>query len=385
MVTQKTIAELLGISQPTVGAVLGKHASTSKIGVSPELREKILATAKELGYRPNLFAQAMNGTRTGVIGVILYTSGMGNTSPQEVSLCHEIEKAGYRSMVVRAIRGNNAKEGGAYFQHAVDQMLDLRVDGVMVAYGTSYVPDSELQRMIRAGVPVVTVSGDLHEGIDHIAVDVEAGMDLMLSYLLSLGYRRILLGDNPPFNNPDHLQRFRYADVRRASFLRWMERQRIEVLHLGCIDQEQPEIPKRFSRRGKKAFAIVAGVQIPAIGPQEFDVGATLVREVVRHQLPVDAILLRNDFALQGALAGAQQLGLNIPHDYGMVGHDGVIWGQFGPSPFTTIHLPYHEIASKALELLLTRMETASQEPYEAGFYKMPGLLIAGATTRHIG
>ncbi len=66
--TMKSIAEELGVSRSTVSFVLGGEAERRRI--NSETAQRILQRAKELGFRPNYFAQALNNRKTGAIGLV---------------------------------------------------------------------------------------------------------------------------------------------------------------------------------------------------------------------------------------------------------------------------------------------------------------------------
>ena len=66
--TMKSIAEELQISRSTVSFVLAGEAERRRI--NPETASRILERARELGFRPNYFAQALNTRKTGAIGVV---------------------------------------------------------------------------------------------------------------------------------------------------------------------------------------------------------------------------------------------------------------------------------------------------------------------------
>ena len=61
-VTIKDIAEYTGVSYATVSRTLN-HLS----GVSPVTRDKVLAAAEELGYRPNILARSLKTNKTNTI------------------------------------------------------------------------------------------------------------------------------------------------------------------------------------------------------------------------------------------------------------------------------------------------------------------------------
>ena len=64
MVTQAQIAEKLGISRQLVTFALAGYPQVAKVS-----RERIQATALEMGYRPNPHARALKQQKTGIIAL----------------------------------------------------------------------------------------------------------------------------------------------------------------------------------------------------------------------------------------------------------------------------------------------------------------------------
>src|ERR1700746_3373026 len=72
-VTLKTIAEHLSLTPGTVSAALNNSSAARSI---PEhTKQRILAAARELNYRPNFFARSLRLQRTYTIGVIAEVIG----------------------------------------------------------------------------------------------------------------------------------------------------------------------------------------------------------------------------------------------------------------------------------------------------------------------
>jgi len=67
MVTQAQIAEKLGISRQLVTFALAGYPQVSKAS-----RQRILAAALEMGYRPNPHARAMLRKKTGIIALCIH-------------------------------------------------------------------------------------------------------------------------------------------------------------------------------------------------------------------------------------------------------------------------------------------------------------------------
>lgn len=66
MITMTEIAKLTRVSQPTVSRVLNGN-----MNVAPEIRERVLACAKEHDYQPNALAKGLQGSKTHLLGVLL--------------------------------------------------------------------------------------------------------------------------------------------------------------------------------------------------------------------------------------------------------------------------------------------------------------------------
>jgi DNA-binding LacI/PurR family transcriptional regulator len=77
-VTLKAVAAHVGLSAGTVSAVLNDAPSAKHI--PKPTRERIIAAARKLDYRPNFFARSLRKQRTFTIGVIAHEIGDGYSS-----------------------------------------------------------------------------------------------------------------------------------------------------------------------------------------------------------------------------------------------------------------------------------------------------------------
>jgi LacI family transcriptional regulator len=90
--TMKSIARELGVSRSTVSFVLSGGAEEHRI--HPDTARKIIERARELNFKPDYFARALNTRKTGAIGVVFpdvhesYMSEMVR-GIDEVFACHD--------------------------------------------------------------------------------------------------------------------------------------------------------------------------------------------------------------------------------------------------------------------------------------------------------
>src|SRR3954451_5937910 len=108
--TLATIAEAVGVSRMTVSNAFNRPDQ-----LGPELREKILAKAQELGYSgPNPVARTLSRGRTGSVGVILDAPlTIAFSDPAAVQLLHGVatvcEERGLGMTLVPRITGKDGE------------------------------------------------------------------------------------------------------------------------------------------------------------------------------------------------------------------------------------------------------------------------------------
>ena len=64
--TARQLAERLGVATSTITRAFDEHSR-----ISDELRQRILALADELGYRPSAIARSLNRRRTGIVALVM--------------------------------------------------------------------------------------------------------------------------------------------------------------------------------------------------------------------------------------------------------------------------------------------------------------------------
>lgn len=195
MATIKEIAELAGVSRGTVDRVLNNRGS-----VNPDTAEKIRAIIRQLGYKPNPAGIALAAQKKKyLIGIILFSRKnpfFDDVMQGFSDKAEELSLYGCQISVKRV----------AY--HPEAQLSAIRAclkEGVRGLILTPYNDDSireELNKLIRSGIPVITVNSDAegvrrltYVGSDYYNSGQAAGalMKLVTSGPVRLG---IINGDN---------------------------------------------------------------------------------------------------------------------------------------------------------------------------------------------
>lgn len=186
-VTIRDVARHAQVALGTVSRVLNDHST-----VEPTIRAKVLATIKELGYRPNAVARSMRGAGKSV-GIVVSS----NTAPLFAQMVGEAEKilwaAGY-TVTFASTDGDIDKDVAI-----LDVLRSYRAAGLITA------PSSEEDPTIRAaladfGAPVVLWERTI-ANYDCIVSDQGGGLRQAMNFLLRQGHKKICLLTVPPSVN----------------------------------------------------------------------------------------------------------------------------------------------------------------------------------------
>ena len=185
MITRNDVARHAGVSAAVVSYVVNDGPRP----VAAATRERVVASMRELGYRPNAVARSLKTQRTGVLGLIMPDTA----NSYFAQLLREIELAATQrglALLVANSLGDPDREQS--YAHA---FLDRRVDGIALVCAD---PGTSVVRLVRdAGVPFVTVDRDTTAAASGVRVDNAAGGELATRHLIGHGHRRIAVLRGP--------------------------------------------------------------------------------------------------------------------------------------------------------------------------------------------
>ncbi len=309
-ITQKELAERLGLSPATVSLVLNRSSNSDSI--PQRTKDLIFATAQKFNYRPNFLARSLRTRRTYTVGVIV----------PEIS-------EGYNATVLSGIEDYLLQEGYFFFvtshRHRSELIeeypktfLDRGVDGI-IAVDTPW--------NHKLPVPVVTVSGhNSMDGVTNIVVNHQRASHLALAHLVELGHRKIAFLKGQDFSSD--------TEIRWRSNLDAAARLGIRIS------------PK-----------ITAQLQEDSPSPQ---VGYEVTKKLINSREPFTAILAFNDVSALGAIRALFEAGLRVPEDVSVVGFDDIQSAEFQHPGLTTIRQPLRKMGKTAAEVVLRGVRTPS-------------------------
>ena len=326
--TQPTIhdvAALSGVSKTTVSNVIRGVGR-----VSGTTRQRVLESARTLGYRPNGLARNLVRRRSDTIGVVV--GDLANTFYAELvkMLERRASDEAYTTMVCNT-------DGNLELETArIEALLERTVSGVvMLQFSGDQAVLDELQS---AAIPVVVVSC-WEERVDCVAVDDRAGMALAVDHLCALGHRRIAFASGPLIEDATRRIRFAgYEDRMRA------EGREPEQVTSEMWDESAPGYPDAL-------------------------------RELVLGDDPVTAFAVANDLMAVRLMDALESAGLRVPEDVSVVGFDGIDLGANSRIGLTTVAQPRAELARRGLDLLVARMTAGTDAPAPRGV-RLPPVLV---------
>ncbi len=180
-VTLKTIADALGISRTTVS-----NAYNRPDQLAPELRERILAKAAELGYAgPDPAARRLRSGRTDTVGILLAGG---------VAQAFEDPAAG---LLLRGIA--RAVEAAGLALLFVPEHGDGVRGAVVGALAVCSLPAEHagVQAALERRLPLVVVDEPRLPGHAFVGVDDRSGARRAAEHVLSLGHRRVAVVCEP--------------------------------------------------------------------------------------------------------------------------------------------------------------------------------------------
>ncbi|MGM5057862.1 LacI family DNA-binding transcriptional regulator [Rhizobium leguminosarum] len=305
----REVAKLAGVSTGTVSRILNDHPS-----VTNELRARVTAIIKDLGYTPDPSARSMRGKVSRLIGIVIPDL----TNPFFAELVQSAEQAaanhGYNIIVMTSF-DHAAKEADR-----IKQLTSRKVDGIML------VPSNDFHTLkLPKGLPIVVVDR-LMPGYSGIAADHRNGVRLGVEHLLQLGHRRIGFISGPSHSVP--------ANDRLRGYL-------------DAIEQA-----------GEQADGTrMAGPPLIAEAAFDYESGRSAGNYLLaraRNERPT-AIFASSDQQAIGCMRAAHDLGIPIPAALSILGFDGIPLASMTTPRLTTVKQPIQDIAAAAVAVLLNK------------------------------
>lgn len=301
-VTAKDVAKFAGVSQSSVSRVYFKGAA-----VSEKTRQKVLAAAEELGYRPNEFARSLITNRTKIIGLVM--KGVQNPFyPQVLSLfTSEFKKWGYSVLFVHT---NNEE----IQDEDVETLLNYNVAGVIITDATMSLKVAKSFK--KNEIPLVFFNRKIHtEDFYSVSCNNLSASRQIAEFLILKGSSSMVY----------------LAGNEQTSTSRERERGFTEILSLKEVTYQK--YSSDFTYEG----------------------GYNTAMEIMKNGVP-SAFFVANDIMALGVLDALRKRGIQIPGQTRVIGFDNIEMASWLAYQLTTWEQPIHKMVEITVNYLLNEM-----------------------------
>ncbi len=332
--TLKDVAKASGCSFQAVSAILGARAHE----FSAELRQRVVAAADRLGYRPNASARSMRTGRTGCVAVLKGTHP-SHSSLSETMLGAMVAALDRRGQHLAILELDDERLTSPELFPKI--LREAMADGLLIKYDT-LIPPLLIELVRRFAIPAVWINS--RQGRDCVRPDDRAAGERAARHLMALGHRDIAYADlayelDDPTTHYSALDR---CAGHRAALAEAGLRERLLA-----------------DRRDAAAEGRLAACERLLAAPGR-----------------PTAIIAANAWTALPLWHAALRLGLSVPRDLSLICLDARVQDQLG-APMTQLLVPEYEVGVAAVEMLDARL----RDPRAAASERViPFQLIAGAT-----
>lgn len=324
--TASDVAKLAGVSRSAVSRAFTEGAS-----VAPDTRQKIMAAAFTLKYRPNQLARSLM-TRRSMIVALAITHLDNQFYPALVQHISEmLGAAGYRLLLY-------ITHGDVRDEPLLDELLRFGVDGLILASsGTTATLLAECEAV---GLPVVLMNNaEPGIAVPRVTGDNLRGSATVARFLLAAGHRR-----------------FAYL---------------AGIAGISTSDERLA---------GYRGALLAAGMSAPQVIAGHFDFARSAAATLALLRAPdrPDALFCANDHMAFAALEAVREAGLEAGRDISIVGFDNVTVGQWSSLALTSYSQPVEPMAAAVIDLLSACFKAGVAEAPRI----VPGELVVRGTAR---
>jgi DNA-binding LacI/PurR family transcriptional regulator len=309
-VSSVDVARLAGVSRSAVSRTFSNNGYVSEV-----TRTKVLQAAKELGYRVNHLARSLNRQRSDLIGLVVADLENPFRSQQVNDLSEAILAKNYRPFLIPTSAGRDSTQ-------VIEMLMHYCVSGVIITSDTP--PEDIYKNCIEQSVPVVLINKkDKYPQVDRVICDNKKGISLLVE-----------------------------AYVQRA------------CKQIAIISSEATSYSIQTREALFKELAAKAGMETYSILGQNHDYqgGLEAANTLVDQANLPDGIFCCNDYLALGVIDQLRELiGYKQVENIPIAGFDDMLQASWKSYQLTTIRQPTQDMASQAINLLVSRIGDPEQ------------------------
>lgn len=333
-VTIRDVAKRLHLSITTVSRALDGYND-----VAAKTRERVIRTAREMGYVPSRAARQLRRQRADTIGYVIPAHAPHFTDPffaEFIAGLGDAAASRHLDLLISTAPPDTESERAIYMRWIQSQ----QVDGIILS--RMRLKDWRVKYLAQNNFPFVA-HGHVRMRVDfpYIELDSFTGLVQLVKHLAKRGHRRIAyIGAPAKFT----LQAERFAGYQQ-----------------GLADAGIP-----FSE------TLVAEGDLTRTG------GYLAAQRLLGLRKRPTAIIGVNDLTAIGAMRAAREHGIVVGRDLAIAGYDGTEDSEHTDPPLTTLKQPIYDTARQLVEMLLKRI--VGEPLTEPHLILQPELIVRAST-----
>ena len=342
--TLQDVAKKAGVSLSTASRVL----SGADYPVSKDVKERVMRTAKELKYTPNILARMLKSNSYPAIGVIVPTLQNPFFSQVILGIEAAARKKNYEIMIFSSNRSIEQERSNinSLLQNRVMALIIISIDN----------SSATLKNYIRCGGKVALLESNFRlDSTISTETDYVSAGKLAIEHLVEKGHRNIALLTAPLTKS-----------YRRQILL--------------GVRETMKEYQLPFE--DENVFEATGEVETDT-GLYEFDLGKHLVDEFIAYKDKFTAIIAVNDITAFGIIQALAQHNLSVPEDISVISFDNILYSGMISPPLTTIELPSSTMGSTVCNMLIDSINSGGEELTDVVF-KFQGRLVERQSVQQI-
>ena len=309
-ISLKDIATEFNVSISTVSRAL-----KDSYEISPELRNRIQAFAKERNYRPSPFAMSLLKNSSGIIGIIV---------PDLVTYFYASIISGISDMAKQ--KGYSVIIASSYEQYeeekqCLENLINIRVEGVMACISQETTDYSHFEALEELNIPLAFFDRVcLPDKFSSVVADNQESARIATEHLLQNGSKRVGF-----IGGADYLG---IVKKRKEGYVEALQKYNIPIEEALIICEKMT--------------------------PEE---GCEATKRLLNLPNPPDAILAMNDTLAFAAMKEIKNNNLRIPQDIALIGYTDDTHSNYVEPALTAIAHNTYEMGTTACRLLLKQIQ----------------------------
>ena len=307
-ISQREIANLLGVNVSTVSRAL-----RGLEGVSQELRQEILAIAKDKGYRPNPFAVSLRYDTTRTIGIVVPDISFNHFAHIVKRIEAEARKEGYMCIITDSDDKYETEKS------CLDLLVNMHVEGIIICPSQETNDFSHILKVKKTHIPIVLFDRDADIDISSVVINDADSARQVTETLINGGAKRIAFLGGP--------NKLKQTTERKHGYLDTLRECNIPI----------------YKELVKCNFI-------------SYNSGLTDTLELLDLPERPDAIIATHGLLATSAMKAIESRGLRIPDDVALVAYMSDWVSDVSTPRISFVKQNQREIGTKAFKLLLDQL-----------------------------